>query len=79
MTTIPARLRNALPAKVAQLRRRRHQLAEQIDEELLRPMPCSVTLQSLKRQRLRLKDQIAYYTALSGSADRSRMPVGGVS
>ena len=75
MTTIPARLRNALPAKVARLRRRHHQLAEQIDAELQRPMPCSAALQQLKRQKLHLKDQIAYYSRLLGSPDRSRMPV----
>jgi|GEM_PF-2502539 hypothetical protein len=74
MTTIPARLRAALPAKVAQLRRRHHQLAEQIDAELQRPMPCSAALQTLKRQKLRLKDQIAFYSRLVASADRSRMP-----
>jgi hypothetical protein len=79
MTTIPARLSTALPAKVAQLRRRRHQLAEQIDSELQRPAPCSVTLQTLKRQRLRLKDQIAYYSHLMSSPDRSRLPVAGLS
>ncbi|MEC3861814.1 YdcH family protein [Mesobacterium sp. TK19101] len=75
MTTMPARLLTALPAKVARLRRRHHQLAVQIDEELQRPMPCSVALQRLKRQRLRLKDQITYYSKLVGSQDRTRMPV----
>ena len=74
MTTIPARLRNALPAKVAQLRRRHHRLAEQIDAELQRPAPCSVALRQLKRQRLQLKDQIAYYSALISASSRSRMP-----
>lgn len=75
MTTIPARLLNALPEKVARLRRRHHQLAVQIDEELQRPMPCSVALQRLKRQRLKLKDQITFYSKLVGSPDRKFMPV----
>lgn len=75
MTTMPARLRTGLPAKVAQLRRRRHQLAEQINTELRRPAPCGVALKRLKRQRLRLKDQIAYYSALLANSERSRKPV----
>lgn len=79
MTTITAKLRSTLPARLAQLQRRRHKLAEQIDAELQRPAPCSVTLQQLKRQRLRLKDQITWYTALIRSPDRARMPVVAVS
>lgn len=75
MTTLPARQQNALPAKMAQLRRRRHQLAEQIKVELQRPAPCSAALKHLKRQRLRLKDQIAYYTGLLTRQGRDSMQV----
>ena len=74
MEKTPARNVNAISAKVAQLRRRHHRLAVQIDDELQRPAPCSLALQRLKRQRLRLKDQIAYYSALTRSQDRSRVP-----
>lgn len=79
MTTITARLRSTLPARLARMQRSRLRLAEQIDAEMQRPLPCSVTLQKLKRERLRLKDQIAYVSALIRSPDRSRMPVAAVS
>ncbi|WP_136440501.1 YdcH family protein [Pacificoceanicola onchidii] len=75
METIPARKIHAIAAKVAELRRRHHSLAVKIDDELQRPVPCSSVLQSLKRQKLRLKDQIAYYSALVRSPDRTRLPV----
>ncbi|MFZ7091302.1 YdcH family protein [Primorskyibacter sp. 2E233] len=66
---------HSIKARVANLHRRRHDLAMRIDEELQRPAPCSVALQHLKRQRLRLKDQITHYNALLRSPDRSRFPV----
>ena len=65
--SMPARKIRAISARVAQLRRRHQSLAAQIEEELQRPAPCSAALQRLKRQRLRLKDQIARYTAQSST------------
>lgn len=75
MTTLPARQQNALSVKMAQMQRRRHQLAEQIKAELQRPAPCSAALKHLKRQRVRLKDQITYYTSLLANPARGGMPV----
>ena len=78
MKRTPAKKHATITAKIAQLRRRRHSLAVQIDDELQRPAPCSVALQSLKRQRLRMKDQIAYYSALMRSTDRTSFPAPGM-
>lgn len=67
--TTPARHRPALSARIAQLRCRRQNLAEQIEDELQRPVPCSIALKRLKQQRVRLKDQIARYSVHSGGGD----------
>ncbi|MDF0603926.1 YdcH family protein [Psychromarinibacter sp. C21-152] len=45
-----------------------------MDAELQRPMPCSLVLKRLKRQRLRMKDQIAHYTGQMRRADGSDGP-----
>jgi hypothetical protein len=74
MTPIPARLQMTLAARVARLRHRREALARQIAEERRRPLPCSAALQSLKRQRLRMKDQIALYTARLAGAPALPQP-----
>jgi hypothetical protein len=34
------------------------ELQREIDEETLRPLPNSIALQALKRQKLRIKDEI---------------------
>ncbi|MGR3322925.1 MAG: DUF465 domain-containing protein [Pseudooceanicola sp.] len=73
--TAPARKLPAIRAKLAKLRHRREILAVKIEEELRRPAPCSFSLQSLKRQRLLLKDQIARYSAQSRGADVTQTSV----
>ncbi|WP_407492058.1 YdcH family protein [Pseudooceanicola sp. MF1-13] len=67
--TTHARHRPAFTARIAQLRRRRQNLAKQIEDELRRPVPCSIALKRLKQQRVRLKDQIASYSVHSGGGD----------
>ncbi len=62
-----------IKTRVANLRRRHHDLGTRIDDELRRPAPCCMTLQQFKRQRLRLKDQIARYDGLLRGVDRSRL------
>ncbi|MFW2544815.1 YdcH family protein [Primorskyibacter sp. 2E107] len=66
---------HSIKARVANLHRRRHDLAIRIDDEQQRPIPCSMALRELKRQRLLLKDQITRYNAVLRSPDRSRAPV----
>lgn len=64
MKKTSARKLPSIKAKVAFLRRRQNDLALRIDDEMRRPVPCSVALQQLKRRRLLLKDQIARCDAL---------------
>ena len=56
---IEQRLRNYFFALV----RRKSAIEEEIQHELKRPLPCTITLQRLKRQRLQLK----YRMRLAGS------------
>ena len=53
-TLIEQRLRNYFFALV----KRKSAIEEEIRHELMRPLPCTLTLQRLKRQRLQLKDRI---------------------
>ena len=50
--------------KLVALRRRHQVIKAKIAEELRRPLPCSLLLQRLKRQRLAVKDQIARFDGL---------------
>ncbi|MCZ0962752.1 YdcH family protein [Paracoccus benzoatiresistens] len=62
-------------ARLAALRRRHQVIKALIAEELRRPMPCSMMLQRLKRQRLAVKDQITRFDGLLrsiGSPDPQR-------
>lgn len=45
------------------LRRRHHALEERIATEQARPIPDSLRLQTLKRRRLRVKEQMAAFVA----------------
>ena len=44
---------------VAQLKDEHHELDEAIDLELARPAPDEIKITQMKRQKLRLKDEIA--------------------
>ena len=44
---------------VEELRNEHHNLEQQIVEENLRPHPDELRIQALKRQKLRIKDEIA--------------------
>ncbi|WP_416368816.1 YdcH family protein [Tritonibacter mobilis] len=48
----------SLEVRLTKLRLKHQTLKARIAREMKRPSPCSATLQMLKRQRLRLKDEI---------------------
>ncbi len=56
--------RFSLGVKIAALKTRHHELKQKIAEELKRPVPCAMSLQKLKRRRLRIKDEMARYEGL---------------
>ena len=49
----------SLKVNMARLRRNHHDVKAEIAKELRRPAPCTLALQRLKRQRLKIKDEIA--------------------
>ncbi len=49
----------SLQDRIETLRARHRSLEEAIDQEISRPMPNMETLTDLKRQKLRIKDEIA--------------------
>lgn len=69
----------SIKARVANLRHRHHEVKTKIAEELKRPAPCSMALQSLKRRRLQIKDEITRYDGvlrtLGASAPDQRQAV----
>lgn len=71
-----ARIRSfSISVRLVALRRRHQVIKSKIAEELRRPMPCSMMLQRLKRQRLAVKDQITRFDGLLrglGSPDKLR-------
>jgi hypothetical protein len=48
----------SLQDRIESLRARHRSLEEAIDQEISRPMPNDETLSDLKRQKLRIKDEI---------------------
>ena len=44
--------------RISALAQRKQQLEREIEVELQRPMPCSISLRRLKQQRLMAKDNI---------------------
>lgn len=48
----------SLQDRIESLRARHRNLEEAIDQEISRPMPNDETLADLKRQKLRIKDEI---------------------
>ena len=53
-----------LNQRIASLQQEHHQLEQILAEETARPMPNSLTIASLKRRKLAIKDELA---ALTGS------------
>ncbi|MGI9426422.1 MAG: DUF465 domain-containing protein [Hyphomicrobiaceae bacterium] len=51
-------LERRLQAHFFALMRRKTVIETEISEELKRPLPCWMTLQTLKRKRLRLKERL---------------------
>ena len=49
----------SLQDRIDTLRARHRTLEEQIDQEISRPLPNASTINDLKRQKLRIKDEIA--------------------
>ena len=67
--------RPSIMVRIENLRRRRRDLTARIYDELRRPAPCSMTLQALKRERLRLKDEIARFDGLMCRSKTRRSPM----
>lgn len=63
----------SLQVKMAQLRRNHQSLKSKVAEELKRPVPCSFALQKLKRQRLRIKDELERCASLIKNANTRAM------
>ena len=64
MTIVKVKSRG-LVARLGALRSRHERLENAIDEERKRPMACAFKLQSLKRLKLKVKDEIAALKAQS--------------
>lgn len=72
--TISPRLRAfKLKVRLASLRRGHQAVKARISNELKRPVPCSLALQALKRQRLRLKDEMARCGDMLGRAETAAL------
>ncbi|WP_170336788.1 YdcH family protein [Ruegeria arenilitoris] len=54
----------SLKARLAELRIKNMEVKRLIADELKRPLPCSLSLQQLKRRKLELKDQMLRYDGL---------------
>lgn len=51
-----------IPAHLDTLVEKHHALEDAIDDEIHRPLPDQVRLTQLKREKLKLKEQISRYT-----------------
>lgn len=69
MTTTPRLNAFKLKVRLVSLRKGHRAVKARISDELKRPVPCSLALQALKRQRLRIKDEIARCGSLLQAAD----------
>lgn len=64
----------SLEGRLTQLRTKHEALKARIARELKRPAPCTSTLQTLKRQRLRIKDDMVRCVAqLQGVRSSGRL------
>lgn len=58
----------SLQDHIESLLSRHRSLEEAIDQEITRPMPNTETIHDLKRQKLRIKDEIAQLQQTAASA-----------
>ena len=58
----------SLQDRIDSLRARHRSLEEAIDQEVARPLPNTETIHDLKRQKLRIKDEIAQLQHTNTSA-----------
>jgi len=73
MPAKPGKHRIALKARIEALRARHGALEARIGAEHRRPLPDTSVLQKLKREKLRLKDELARYDGLSRTLARGRL------
>lgn len=65
--------RTSLDARANALVTRRHRLDTEIIDEMKRPVPCHLQLGQLKRDKLRLKDQIAEIEGVLTTVQHDRL------
>lgn len=71
MTPIkPAKRSASLSARIEAVRKRHRRIDDSVAAEQSRPNPCMAALQTLKRQRLRLKDELQHYEGLMRTLSR---------
>ena len=71
--TIQTTIKDAgLSARIDAVQRRHRRLDERVAAEHRRPQPDMSVLQSLKREKLRLKDELARYEGLLRTLARGR-------
>ena len=66
----------ALKSRIEALRSRHGKLESRIEVEHRRPLPDTSVLQRLKREKLRLKDEISRYDGLARTLARGRAATG---
>ncbi len=72
MTFQPAIKRSVMPSRIEALLRRHRRLDERVAAEHGRPQPDAMVLQMLKREKLRLKDELTRYEGLMRTLARRR-------
>jgi hypothetical protein len=72
MTFEPAIQCSVMPSRIEALLRRHRSLDERVAAEQGRPQPDAMVLQMLKREKLRLKDEITRYEGLMRTLARRR-------
>jgi hypothetical protein len=60
-------------ARLNSLQAKKDILNAKIEQELTRPLPCTLRLQALKRQRLRLEDKMAQLNRLPGKEESQQV------
>ncbi len=63
-------------AKISALRQRHQDMERRVKEEQSRPVTSLVVMQRLKRERLRLKDEIVAHEGVLRTLGRGRRPAG---
>ncbi len=62
----------ALVSRMDAIERRHRRLDDRVAEEHRRPQPDASVLQTLKREKLRLKDELMHYEGLMRTLSRGR-------